>query len=167
MRAKVLGLVVASLLASGSAMGHGDSHAKKRVSKSQRLNAEETSFGRSGDPKSASQTITVGMDDSMHFTPGDVRVKQGETVKFVVKNNGKIMHEMVIGTMKELKEHAELMKKHPGMEHDEPYMAHVSPGKTEAIVWQFTKAGEFHYACLIPGHLEAGMIAKITVEPRK
>lgn len=44
-------------------------------------------------------------------------------------------------------------------------MAHVAPGKTETIVWQFTKVGEFHYACLIPGHFEAGMIAKIIVKP--
>jgi uncharacterized cupredoxin-like copper-binding protein len=82
----------------------------------------------------------------------------------LVRNDGKIMHEMVIGTMKELKEHAELMKKFPGMEHDEPYMAHVAPSKRGEIVWQFTRAGEFFYACLIPGHLEAGMIAKITVK---
>jgi uncharacterized cupredoxin-like copper-binding protein len=50
------------------------------------------------------------------------------------------------------------------MEHDEAYMAHVAPGKQGEIVWQFTQAGEFHYACLIPGHMEAGMIAKITVK---
>jgi uncharacterized cupredoxin-like copper-binding protein len=75
------------------------------------------------------------------------------------------MHEMVIGTLKDLKAHAELMKKFPGMEHDEPYMAHVAPGRRQSIVWQFTKLGDFHYACLIPGHLEAGMIAKIKVEP--
>jgi uncharacterized cupredoxin-like copper-binding protein len=70
---------------------------------------------------------------------------------------------MVIGRMQELKEHAELMRKFPGMEHDEPYMAHVAPGAQGEIVWQFTRTGEFHYACLIPGHMEAGMLAKITV----
>ncbi|MBM3344096.1 MAG: plastocyanin, partial [Betaproteobacteria bacterium] len=90
--------------------------------------------------------------------------KRGEIVRFNVKNSGKVMHEMVIGTMKELKEHAELMKKHPNMEHDEPYMAHVSPGKTQQIVWQFTKPGEFFYGCLLPGHFEAGMIGKIIVK---
>ena len=80
------------------------------------------------------------------------------------KNSGKTIHEIVFGTMKELKEHAELMRKHPGMEHDEPYMAHVAPGKSERIVWQFTKAGEFYYGCLIPGHFEAGMIGKVIVK---
>jgi len=84
-------------------------------------------------------------------------------VRFVVANKGKLMHEMVIGTMDELKKHGELMKKHPTMEHDEPYMSHVAPGKKEDLVWQFTKAGEFYYACLIPGHFEAGMIGKIKV----
>jgi len=90
-------------------------------------------------------------------------VKRGETVRFVVRNHGKVMHEMVIGTMKELQDHADLMRKHPGMEHDEAYMAHVAPGKQGEIVWQFTRAGEFHYACLVPGHMEAGMISRITV----
>ena len=60
---------------------------------------------------------------------------------------------MVLGTPEELKEHAELMKKFPEMEHDEPHMAHVKPGKSGEIVWQFTKAGEFQFACLHPGPL--------------
>jgi uncharacterized cupredoxin-like copper-binding protein len=55
------------------------------------------------------------------------------------------------------------MKKHPGMEHDEPYMAHVQPGRKAEIVWRFTEAGEFHYGCLIPGHFEAGMVGKVRV----
>ncbi len=66
----------------------------------------------------------------MRFTPAELEVTQGDTVRFVVRNSGKTMHEIVLGTMKELKDHAELMRKHPGMEHDEPYMAHVAPGKT-------------------------------------
>ena len=66
--------------------------------------------------------------------------------------------------MKELKEHAEMMQKHPTMEHDEPYMAHVPPGKTESMVWQFTKAGEFYFGCLVPGHFEGGMIGKLSVK---
>jgi uncharacterized cupredoxin-like copper-binding protein len=69
--------------------------------------------------------------------------------------------------MEELKQHAALMKKHPGMEHDEAYMAHVRPGKRGEIVWQFTRAGEFYYACLLPGHFEAGMVGKIVVAPAR
>jgi uncharacterized cupredoxin-like copper-binding protein len=151
-------------LAAGAAWSHGGSREKKPAAKPAHVNAEEHPFGRAGDPKKAVRTIRVGMDDTMHFTPGDLVLKKGDTVKFVVRNDGKIMHEMVIGTMKELKEHAELMRKFPTMEHEEPYMAHVAPGKLDEIVWQFTRAGEFYYACLIPGHLEAGMIAKIAVK---
>ena len=151
-------------LAAGTAWSHGGSHEKKPAGKAAQVTSEEHAFGRAGDPKKVVRTIQVGMDDSMHFTPGDLVLKRGETIKFVVRNDGKIMHEMVIGTMKELKEHAELMRKFPNMEHDEPYMAHVAPGKREEIVWQFTRTGEFYYACLIPGHLEAGMIGKITVK---
>ena len=90
-------------------------------------------------------------------------VQPGETIRFEVKNSGKTMHEMVLGTMQDLTEHAELMRKHPGMEHDEPYMAHVPPGKTERMVWHFTKSGEFYYGCLIPGHFEAGMVGKVII----
>jgi uncharacterized cupredoxin-like copper-binding protein len=104
------------------------------------------------------------MADTMRFSPMEISVKRGETVRLVAKNTGKVMHEMVLGTMQELKEHSELMRKHPGMEHDEPHMAHVKPGKSAPVVWEFTKAGEFYYGCLMPGHFEAGMVGKITVK---
>jgi uncharacterized cupredoxin-like copper-binding protein len=161
----VLAAAMAACLMSLAAavQAHGDAGHAKPQAAFDPSKVEEKPFGRAGDPKKVRRTIKVGMDDKMHFTPGDLALKRGDTVKFVVRNDGKIMHEMVIGTMQELKEHAELMRKHPGMEHDEAYMAHVAPGKQGEIVWQFNKAGEFHYACLIPGHMEAGMIAKITV----
>ena len=144
-----------------SAFAHGEKPHAPKAAKA--ISTEEKSFGREGDPKKATRTIKVDMSDKMRFTPAVLEVKRGEIVKFEAKNSGKIMHEMVLGTMQELKEHSELMKKHPGMEHEEPYMAHVGPGKTENIVWQFTKAGEFYYGCLIPGHFEAGMVGKIVV----
>jgi plastocyanin len=56
-----------------------------------------------------------------------------------------------------------LMKKFPNMEHDEPYMAHVEPGKQGTIVWHFNRAGEFDFACLLHGHYQAGMVGKIKV----
>lgn len=91
------------------------------------------------------------MSDSMRFTPDRIQVKQGETVRLSIRNEGQVMHEFVIGTKKELDEHAALMMKFPGMEHSEPYMAHVAPGKTGEIVWTFNRAGEFDFACLIAG----------------
>ena len=63
----------------------------------------------------------------MHYSQSQIRVDQGETITFVVTNKGKLMHELVLGTEDELKKHAEVMRKYPGMEHDEPYMAHVKP----------------------------------------
>lgn len=81
----------------------------------------------------------------------------------VVHNSGQVMHEMVIGTKKELDEHAALMAKFPEMEHDEPYMTHVAPGKSGEIVWTFNRAGQFDFACLIAGHYQAGMTGKIIV----
>jgi uncharacterized cupredoxin-like copper-binding protein len=140
---------------------HGDAgHDKKPARK---ISTDEHAFGKEGDPKKAKRTITVNMADTMRFTPGEITVKQGETVKFVVRNGGKVMHEMVIGTEEELKKHAEQMKKHPNMEHDEPYMAHVKPGGKEEIAWTFTKPGTYMYGCLIPGHFEAGMKGAIKV----
>lgn len=128
---------------------------------------ERTDFGQTGDPRKVTRTIPVDASDAMRFTPGELIVKRGETVRFVVTNSGKQMHEMVLGTMAELKEHAALMRKYSEMEHDEPYMVHVAPGKKAQIIWQFTKAGEFHYGCLLPGHFEAGMIGKVIVRPAK
>lgn len=127
------------------------------------ISTEELAFGKQGDTKKVTRTIAIDMNDMMRFNPAEINIKQGETIKFVVKNSGKMMHELVLGTMEELKEHGEMMKKHPGMEHDEPYMSHVSPGKTQTLVWHFTRAGEFYFACLIAGHFEAGMLGKINV----
>jgi len=111
----------------------------------------------------AARTIQIEMNDQMRFTPSRVTVKRGETVRFVVSNKGAVMHEMVIGTMAELKEHAEHMKKHPNMKHAEANMAHVAPGRSGEIVWTFTKAGEVYFGCLIPGHFDAGMVGKVVV----
>jgi uncharacterized cupredoxin-like copper-binding protein/Spy/CpxP family protein refolding chaperone len=126
----------------------------------------DTPFGRAGDPKKASRTVDVDMSDKLRFKPADIEVKQGETIRFRVKNSGQTLHEMVIGTQENLQKHAEAMRKHPGMKHDAPYIAHVAPEKTGTIVWQFTKAGEFQYACLVPGHFEAGMVGRIRVSEK-
>jgi uncharacterized cupredoxin-like copper-binding protein len=158
-----IGILAITLGASGPVWTH-DNAPRKGKTESAPISTDEKSFGREGDPKRVSRTVNVDMSDAMRFNPAELTVKRGETVRFVAKNSGKVMHEMVLGTMKELKQHAEIMKKHPEMEHDEPYMAHVAPGATERIVWQFTRPGEFYYGCLIPGHFEAGMIGKVIVK---
>ncbi|MCZ7566067.1 MAG: cupredoxin family protein [Burkholderiales bacterium] len=145
------------------AFAHGDGHANKKATAKPAGPVEATPFGQAGDPTQVTRTVRVEMSDRMRFVPDAITVRRGETVKFVVRNSGKALHEMVLGTMDHLNEHYELMKKFPSMEHDEPHQAHVDPGRQGEIVWQFTNAGEFYYGCLIPGHFEAGMIGKVTV----
>jgi uncharacterized cupredoxin-like copper-binding protein len=124
---------------------------------------EQKDWGIAGDRQAARRIVQVIMTDNMRFTPDRIDVKQGETVRFVVKHDGKMLHEMVIGTKKELDEHAALMVKFPQMEHDEPYMVHVSPGGTGELVWTFNRPGDFEFACLIAGHYQAGMVGNIKV----
>ena len=124
---------------------------------------EQKDWGIAGDASAVTRVIEITMLDTMRFVPEQINIKLGETVKLTVKNTGKLMHELVIGTKKELDEHAALMKKHPNMEHDEPYMAHVEPAKSADIIWNFNRAGQFDFACLLPGHYEAGMVGKINV----
>ena len=123
----------------------------------------DQAVGKPGVAAKVTRTIEVDMTDAMRFTPAEIRVKQGETVRFVVKNSGRIKHELVLGTEKELKEHYEVMKKNPEMEHDEPSMVTLASGKTGEIIWQFTKAGKVDFACLQPGHYDAGMKGAVTV----
>jgi len=140
---------------------HDKGHAPARVAAA--TPDADTAFGRAGDPAKAARKIRIEMSDTMRFTPDAIEVRRGETVSFEVVNAGRVLHEMVIGTEAELEAHAQLMKKFPGMEHDEPYMAHVDPGKAGRIVWQFTRPGEYRFACLVPGHFESGMTGRITV----
>jgi uncharacterized cupredoxin-like copper-binding protein len=151
---------LAAFLAVTGARAHSESHGSAKFDEAK---AEETAFGRAADPAKADRTIHVAMADTMRFTPAQVTVKRGEAVRFVATNGGTVMHEMVLGTMDELRAHAEMMRKHPGMEHDEPHMLHVAPGKTGQMGWRFTRAGTFYFGCLVPGHFEAGMVGTITV----
>lgn len=151
----------AAIAFSAAAFGHGEKpHAAKQTDTSK---SEETAFGRPADPKKAKRTIEVDMTDSLRFTPNEIEVERGDVVRFLVANKGRAQHEMVLGTLEDLKKHAELMRRFPEMEHDEPNIAHVAPGRAGELGWQFTKAGEFYYACLVPGHFEAGMVGKIIV----
>lgn len=162
---KTAALRVAAVVAMGLSAGawaHGDEAHKKTGP----VRKEQKDWGIAGDAKSVKRTIQVGMSDAMRFTPDAITVRRGETVKFVFRNEGKQLHEFVLGTKKELEEHAALMMKFPNMEHDEPYMAHVPAGKTAEIIWTFNRPGDFDFACLIAGHYQAGMVGKITVSAK-
>ena len=163
MKKRYIPVLAALLAAASAALAHGDDkHAKPR--KFDAAKVEATDFGQEGNPKRVTRTIQVDMSDNMRFTPADVVVKRGETIRFVVHNGGQALHEMVLGTPEAIAEHAALMKKFPEMEHAAPSMAHVLPGKRGEIVWQFTRPGEFRFACLQPGHFEAGMVGKVRVQ---
>ena len=129
--------------------------------------AHASQTGRKGDPRKVNRTIEVGMhegDGKMSYTPAEVRIRRGETVKFVIKNHGQLDHELVIDTFEGNAKHKIEMEKFPDMEHDDPNAVRVKPEKDGSIVWQFTRRGTFEYACLIPGHYEAGMRGRIIVE---
>ena len=155
--AAILGSLPFVVAAGSSEHGHGEG---KKIDYS---HAEQHPFGRASDPTTAHHTITVSMSDQMRFTPSQLKVERGETVRLVAKNDGKLKHELVLGTDSSLKKHAEMMKKFPGMEHEEPHMAHVSPGEEYVMGWQFTDAGTFAFGCLVPGHFDAGMKGTIVV----
>jgi uncharacterized cupredoxin-like copper-binding protein len=146
-------IAVGIALAAAGATAHGDEH-----------HYEHAAFGQPGDPAKVSRSIAIDMNDTMRYNPARIGVKRGETIRFVVKNSGQLKHEVVLGTIKELREHAALMRKFPEMEHADPNQLAVDSGKTGELLWQFTKSGTFDFACLQPGHYEAGMHGKIAVK---
>jgi uncharacterized cupredoxin-like copper-binding protein/Cu/Ag efflux protein CusF len=127
------------------------------------MNVQQKDWGIAGQAKAVQRTLTIRMSDDMRFTPSHLEIKQGETVRLVVQNSGKQLHELVIGSQQALEEHAAQMLKFPTMEHDSPDMAHVAASKTGEIVWHFNRMGQFAFACLIPGHYQAGMTGTIRV----
>jgi len=163
---KAIHTVVASALAGVFAISSGALHAdsSSHGSGAMHFDPVETEFGAYEPDMHATKTVEIEMTDAMRFTPDIIRVKAGDVVKMTHTNTGEMMHELVLGTETSLDEHAEMMKKFPGMEHEEPYMSHVKPGETGEIMWKFTQAGEYSFGCLIPGHYDAGMKGKIIVE---
>ena len=125
------------------------------------------SAGEPGDPQKPARVVQITMgetDGKMMFMPMKIEVKKGEQLKFVLRNNGELDHELVLATTAENLKHAEAMKKTPDMEHDDPNAKRLAPKKADEMVWKFTKSGEFEYSCLIPGHRESGMVGTVTVK---
>jgi uncharacterized cupredoxin-like copper-binding protein len=124
----------------------------------------EASYGKPGDPAKISRTVEVDMSDTMRYSPATIQVKKGETIRLLARNSGQVKHEIVLGTIMELRKHAALMKKYPEMEHADANHLTVEPGKSGVMVWQFTRTGVVDFACLQPGHYEAGMRGKFAVK---
>jgi uncharacterized cupredoxin-like copper-binding protein len=162
MKKPTLAALLAAALVAPLARSHGDGPGHEVQ---QPAVKEQKPWGIAGDARRA-RTVEIRMGDDMRFSPDRIEIREGETLRFVVRNNGKVLHEMVIGTEQELAGHAALMRKFPGMEHDEPFMAHVGAGRQGGIVWNFNRPGTFQFACLIPGHFEAGMKGTLIVIPQ-
>jgi uncharacterized cupredoxin-like copper-binding protein len=146
----ILGALPMLALAAGNhAGGHDDDHV--------------VAYGAPGETTLVSRTIEV-QAHNMRYTPSAITVRRGETIRFVLKGTDSLPHELVLGDAQSLKEHAELMRRHPDMEHDDPNMVKVAPGGTSNLIWKFTRAGTVEFACLMPGHYEAGMRGSIRVE---
>ena len=151
----LLFISIASFAAQAS-VKHGGGHAH-----------DGPGIGQPGLAAKVSRTVTIDMQDNMRFVPATLRVKQGETVRLVVRNTGAVPHELVLGSIKDLQAHAKAMQKFPDMEHEEPNMLTVAPGAQGELVWHFTNAMTLDFACLRPGHYEAGMKGKIQVAKGK
>jgi uncharacterized cupredoxin-like copper-binding protein len=128
---------------------------------------EHFSAGVPGNPKKSARVVEVNMREDngkMLFAPDKIEVIKGEQIRFVIHNKGALRHEFMLASVADNNKHAALMKKYPDMEHDDPNAKSVEPGKTAEIIWRFTKAGTFEFACLIPGHREAGMHGTVQVK---
>lgn len=128
---------------------------------------EKFSAGEPGNPRKPSRTIEITMherDGKMEFAPKTIAARKGEQIKFVLRNGGELHHEFVLASAAENRKHAKLMEKYPDMEHDDPNASRLAPQKSHELLWRFTKTGTFEFACLIPGHREAGMHGSITVK---
>lgn len=179
-------LISAALIGPGVAQsGHNHHHMGGDSGKSMRpltplpqLSAPETKpsghdhghssgVGRQGKPGLPARVVQVTMgeaDGRMVFIPDRLDVRRNEQIKFLIRNVGELDHEFILGTTKENLAHLREMEKHPDMAHDEPTGVRLAPGKSGEILWKFDKRGGFEFACLIPGHREAGMVGRIDVK---
>ncbi|WP_235801925.1 cupredoxin domain-containing protein [Halopseudomonas pelagia] len=155
----VVGMALALGVVSLGASAHGETQGSERST----LPPEQKAWGIGANDEQVDRELVIRMGDNMRFTPDHFEVAAGETLKLVIKNEGQLLHELVLGTAEELEEHAALMAQFPGMEHEEPYMAHVGPGETQTLIWTFNRTGRFDFACLLPGHFQAGMVGALEV----
>ena len=125
------------------------------------------SAGEPRDPAKPARVVNVTMRDAdgkLVFDPTLVKVRLAEQIRFVVTNAGQLDHEFFLGSPDEISKHEDMMKKTPDMEHNDANVIRLKPGTTKELLWQFTKAGNIEYACLLPGHREVGMHGQVVVE---
>jgi putative spermidine/putrescine transport system substrate-binding protein len=138
-----------------------DAQGSMRVS---RVPANARSIGQPGVPSQVSRTISVTMSDNMRFTPARIEARKGETIRFVLQNEGRMRHELVLGEQDALRRHAVMMQMMPDMQHSGPNMESLAPGERGELIWKFTRTGTVSFACLQVGHMEAGMRGVVAVQ---
>ena len=123
--------------------------------------------GKPGKAAQVGRTIEVIMketdDGEMLFEPNEIKVEKGETIRFTLINKGELEHEFVLDNHENVMTHKAAMSKMPEMEHDDPNSVRLDSGMDGEVIWTFSNAGPFEFACLIPGHHESGMKGDITV----
>ncbi|MCT9000322.1 cupredoxin domain-containing protein [Chelativorans intermedius] len=158
---KRLIMAVASMAALTSIAYAGGNHADGHGE------ADMMAIGKPGEAAAAGRSVTITMkendDGAMVFEPASLKIEEGETIRLTFVNEGELEHEFVMDVHESILEHKALMEKFPEMEHDDPNAVRLGAGAKGEIVWTFAKAGEFEFACLIPGHYESGMKGDIIV----
>jgi len=157
-------LTLLLLVASGSAMTQAVSgHEPASQNTSMTAAAKETGYGTPGNARDAKRTVDISLLDTMRIQPAQLAVRQGETVRLRIRNTGAVAHEFVLGSKDEIIEHRDMMRRMPTSMHNDANAVSVAPGGTAELIWRFSKPGTFLYACLVPGHWEAGMQGTVTV----
>jgi uncharacterized cupredoxin-like copper-binding protein len=158
-------LAAAALLVSVVALqqragGHPDEHGRAS-------HAHTFAAGEPGDPRKAARVVEIVMNEgpgTMTCNPDRVEVRRGEQVRFVLRNIGELRHEFMLDSFEGNAKHKVAMENNPDMVHEEPNGRQIDPKQTADLVWRFTKAGTFEFACLIPGHYETGMKGVVVVK---
>lgn len=168
MKSGISALIAIVLSASGATLANNDhhhGHDEAPASQSAHVSGEKFSFGEPGDPAKSTRTFHINALDTMKFSRDALLVKKGETVRFMVHNDGKVVHEFVIGDAETQKAHAEMMKTKRGMKHDHANAVTIEPGKAKNLYWTFSgEATELEIGCHVPGHYESGMKIALKVE---
>ncbi len=123
---------------------------------------DNRSTGKPGTANAVSRDIKITQVDNL-FLPNEIRVAKNETVRIIVVNKGDHQHEMLIGTMKDLRKTAQMRRKYPDAPLAEPGMIRLQPDEQDEIIWMFDQPGEIDFACPLPGHFKV-MRGKIYVE---
>ena len=141
-------------------------------------------IGEKGKLSEVNRTVEIKMYDN-YFEPNEIKIKKGETIKFIVSNYGELVHEFNISTKEmHIKHQAEMMKmvenqilladkidkkkmkemakKDHSMAHSHSNSVLLEPNQSAELIWKFSANTDLEAACNVPGHYQAGMIAKIS-----